>query len=143
MSKLSQAIKKIAHMTPEFLEYESLVEPEEKSDEGVDFLDMVSVLNNDGDEELSEDYDYSMTPEQEAEVNEFWADKFGPKNAQDYMPKLKQAPVSIMPSAKLPELKSKPSHLEFPVMPKSKSKQEILDEVQALLQELEDIEAEE
>ena len=142
MSKLSAAIKKIAHVNPKFVEFESLVEPKEKSNEGMEFLDMVSILNNE-DEDLPEDYDYSMTPEQESEVNEYWSDKFGPKNAQDYMPKLKHAPTSEMPSMEMPELKSKPSHLEFPVMPRSKSKQEILNEVQSLLQELEDIESEE
>jgi hypothetical protein len=103
------------------------------------------ILNDDKEEDLPEDlpedYDYSMTPEQEAEVNEFWSDKFTSKNAQDYMPKLKHAPTSEMQLMQMPELKSKPSHLEFPAMPKSKSKKEILDEVQSLLQELEDIEA--
>jgi hypothetical protein len=132
MSKLSEAIKKIANMNPEFVDFE----PKEESNKGLEFLNMAEeILNDDHDE----DCDYCATPEQEAEVNQFWEEKF----AQDYMPKLKQAPTSEMQPMQMPELKSKPSHLEFPVMPKSKSKKEILDEVQSLLQELEDIESEE
>ena len=46
----------------------------------------------------------------------------------------------------MPELKSKPSHLDFPEMPKAefgRNKKQVLQEIQDLLQELEMIESDE
>ena len=56
----------------------------------------------------------------------------------------KSIPVTPMPISEFPTLKEKPSHIELPEIPKSKSKKDLLlEEMQDLLKELENLEDDE
>lgn len=152
MSKLSQAILKIANIQMN----ESVFDDSLFTDHN----DKHSEHEKLEEEGLPEDYetcaqcmfDHSYEPEeaqrahQLLESDEWKSCCASSKTTDNYNPYMgrKSVPTTSMPMMEMPELKEKPSHVEFPEMPQSKSKKDVLlQEMQNILKELEEIEIDE
>ena len=151
------------HEKDEHSEHEELERKLDKIKDEVEEIEGLEKKENkclEEDEGLPEDYqschqcmfDHEYEPEEAQRAHQLLESKewkeccASSKTADHYNPYMgrKTVPTTSMPMIEMPELKGKPSHVEFPEMPKSKSKKDVLlQEMQDILKELEDIELDE
>ena len=148
MSKLSQAILKIANTEMSVFDDSLFTDHNDEHEE----LEKEEGMPSDYETCSGCGYDHAYEPEeaqrahQLLESDEWKSCCASSKTADHYNPYMgrKSVPTTSMPMMEMPELKSKPSHIDLPEMPQAKSKKEVLlQEMQDILKDLEEIESDE